>query len=94
VSKWISNRLYRAIEMMRGDIESSLDIVSEIDALESIFDELHQKAIEELLYAQMNVIHLMNLRDFIELFENMIDAIEDASDVLRVIAFKHMAWPV
>ncbi len=94
VSKWISNRLYRAIEMMRGDIESSLDIVSEIDALESIFDELHQKAIEELLYAQMNVIHLMNLRDFIELFENMIDAIEDASDVLRVIAFKHTAWPV
>ena len=94
VSKWISNRLFRAIEIMREDIESSLDIVSEIDTLESVFDELHQQAMEELLHVEMDVVKLMNLRDFVELFENMIDAVEDASDVLRVIAFKHMAWPV
>ncbi len=94
VSKWISNRLFRAIEIMREDIESSLEIVSEIDTLESVFDELHQQAMEELLHVEMNVVKLMNLRDFVELFENMIDAVEDASDVLRVIAFKHMAWPV
>ncbi len=94
VSRWISNRLFRAIEVMREDIESSLEIVSEIDALESVFDELHQQAMEELLHVEMHVVKLMNLRDFVELFENMIDAVEDASDVLRVIAFKHMAWPV
>jgi len=94
ISKWISNRLFRSIEIMREDIESSLEIVSEIDTLESVFDELHQQAMEELLHVEMNVVKLMNLRDFVELFENMIDAVEDASDVLRVIAFKHMAWPV
>ncbi|MCD6244556.1 MAG: MFS transporter [Candidatus Korarchaeota archaeon] len=96
VSIWISNRLYKAVISIRDDVETSLKLVSEIDSLESIFDELHQKAMEKLVEAQdrIDIVSLMNLRDFIELFENMIDAVEDASDVLRVIAFKHMAWPV
>ncbi len=94
VSKWIANRLYRATELIRVDLEDSLETVSEIDEIESVFDELHQKAMEELLHTEMDLIPLLNLRDFIELTENMVDAVEDASDVLRVIAFKHMAWPV
>ncbi len=94
VSRWIANRLYRATELIRVDLEVSLETVSEIDEIESVFDELHQKAMEELLHTEMDLIPLLNLRDFIELTENMVDAVEDASDVLRVIAFKHMAWPV
>ncbi len=94
VSRWIANRLYRAVELIRIDLEDSLETVSEIDEIETIFDELHQRAMEELLHTKMDLMPLLNLRDFIELTENMVDAVEDASDVLRVIAFKHMAWPV
>ncbi len=93
ISLWAMNRLYKAVKLAREDVDKALEVISEIDSLEAMFDELHLRAMEELKYANMDVVQLLSLRDFLERFENLVDSIEDASDVLRVIIFKHMAWP-
>ncbi len=93
ISIWSMNRLYKALKLAREDVERALEVIGEIDRLEALFDELHLRAMEGLRHANMDLIQLLSLRDFLERFENLVDSIEDASDVLRVIIFKHMAWP-
>ena len=86
--------LTEAMKNMRHDLEGSIPMIEKVGEIESKLDNLHQAALLELekCIGKIDILSLMNIRDFIEFSEYAADTAEDASDILRVMVFKHGAW--
>lgn len=83
-----------AIMLMGDNIEKSLPLVEAVDKIESELDSLHQVALSELEthVDKVDVLTLLNLRELVEFLEYAADITEDATDIVRIIVFKHGAW--
>ncbi len=92
----VMEKLVSAVKVIREDRETALLLAEEVGGLETNYDMLHLEASRELMEMAdgLKPLTLLNIRDFIDLMEYAVDAAEDASDIIRVLIFKHSAWPI
>ena len=84
----ISGRLVELIDRL-PQMKGLRPLLEEIDELESEGDRVYRSALRRLFSGELEALEVLKWKDLIESAELAIDGVEDVSDIVATILFKH-----
>ncbi len=83
----------RNVKMLRHSPRVAAKLADEVDKAETLVDHQRMKIMVELRRmmeaGELDVLTVIDLRDAVDLLEDIADEFEDASDIIRIISVKH-----
>lgn len=90
----LSSAVFEAVERLRETLftlnystRKVLEKARDVEVAERVVDDLYRELEIKILNSKMEIPPLLLLRDVIQLFEEIADKVEDASDATRILAF-------
>lgn len=84
----IGGRLVELIDRL-PQMKGLRPLLDEIDELESEGDRVYRSALRRLFSGELDALEVLKWKDLIESAELAIDGVEDVSDIVATILFKH-----
>lgn len=84
----IGGRLVELIDRL-PQMKGLRPVLDEIDELESKGDQIYRNALRRLFSGELDALEVLKWKDLIESAELAIDGVEDVSDIVATILFKH-----
>jgi len=84
----IAGRLVELIDRL-PQMKGLRPLLDEIDELESEGDRVYRSALRRLFSGELEALEVLKWKDLIESAELAIDGVEDVSDIVATILFKH-----
>jgi predicted phosphate transport protein (TIGR00153 family) len=90
----LSSAVFDAVSKLRESLftlkygaRKVLEKARDVEIAEKVVDDLYRELEIKILNSKMEIPTLLLLRDIIQLFEDIADKVEDASDASRILAF-------
>jgi predicted phosphate transport protein (TIGR00153 family) len=90
----LSSAVFDAVSKLRESLftlkygaRKVLEKARDVEVAEKVVDDLYRELEIKILNSKMEIPTLLLLRDIIQLFEDIADKVEDASDTSRILAF-------
>jgi predicted phosphate transport protein (TIGR00153 family) len=83
-----SDELSKAVHLLEKNPQKILEYCVEVNRLENEADTVSRDAIGKLFDNEMNPIHLIKIKELLEVLETATDKAEDAANVLETVVLK------
>jgi len=86
----ITNKFMECLRALRNSPHDVIELSKEVERMETDIDKIHTNLILMIRELKgMDFLTIIDLKESIELLENVADDFEDASDIIRIIAVKY-----